>query len=70
MIDAGILYESTGGYGESTLREVDLTTGRLLRAVRLPQRVFGEGLTAWGERLIQLSWQSKTGFVFDKASLT
>jgi glutamine cyclotransferase len=53
----GRLYESTGGYGASTLREVDLATGRVLRQVVLPRGEFGEGLALAGDRLVQLTWR-------------
>jgi glutaminyl-peptide cyclotransferase len=62
----GFLYESTGVYGASSLRRVDLETGRVLQQVDLPADYFGEGLALWGERLIQLTWQENTGFLYDR----
>jgi glutaminyl-peptide cyclotransferase len=64
----GCLYESTGLYGQSTLRRVDLPTGRILKSTSLPSELFGEGLAVVGDRLIQLTWQSKLGFVYDRES--
>ena len=64
----GYLYESTGLNGQSTLRKEDLKTGRVLKEVSLPPQYFGEGLTNWGSTLIQLTWQSHVGFVYDRAS--
>ncbi len=64
----GFLYESTGLQGKSTLRRVDLSTGKTLQSVRLPEDVFGEGLALAGDRLIQLTWTSKLGFVYDVKS--
>lgn len=64
----GYLYESTGLNGKSTLRKEDLETGRVLKEVRLSSKFFGEGLTNWGGTLIQLTWQSHVGFVYDRAS--
>lgn len=61
----GYLYESTGLYGESSLRKVALETGEVLKQVDLPQDVFGEGLTVWDETLLQLTWREGTGFVYD-----
>ena len=65
----GRLYESTGLYGASSLREVVPETGEVLRAVRLDQRFFGEGLAfvdrPEGGRLVQLTWRSGEGFVYD-----
>ncbi len=65
----GFLYESTGGWGASSLRQVELETGRVLRKIELPRPYFAEGLTLWGDRLIQLTWTSEVGFVYDLSSL-
>jgi glutaminyl-peptide cyclotransferase len=64
----GHLYESTGLNGQSTLREEDLETGRVLKEVSVPSQYFAEGLTNWGNTLIQLTWKSHVAFVYDKAS--
>jgi len=69
VFDEGILYESTGLYGRSTLRQVDLTTGKILYLHRLPPQFFGEGITIYQDKIIQLTWQSRVGFVYDKNSL-
>jgi glutaminyl-peptide cyclotransferase len=61
---AGYLYESTGLYGESSLRKVALETGEVLQRVELPVNTFGEGLTLWEDRLIQLTWQENIGFIY------
>ncbi len=66
----GHLYESTGRKGKSSVRMVDLQTGRVLQHYDLPAEYFGEGLTDWGSNLVQLTWTSKTGFVYDRFSLT
>lgn len=68
VVQDSILYEGTGLYGESTLRKVSLNTGEVLKRVDLDSRYFGEGLTAIGNRLVQLTWKSEVGFVYDKAS--
>ena len=68
VYDGKILYESTGLYDNSTLRQVDLTTGRVLKLYRLPDEFFGEGLTLWKDQLIQLTWQSGIGFVYNNKS--
>ena len=65
----GKLYESTGGYGESSLRIVDLTSGRVLRQRPLPDDRFGEGLALSGGRLLQLTWRAGIGFIHEPASL-
>lgn len=61
----GFLYESTGGWGTSSLRQVELETGKVVRRKDLPAEHFGEGLALWGERLIQLTWTSGVAFVHD-----
>jgi glutaminyl-peptide cyclotransferase len=64
--DGGFLYEGTGLYGQSTLRKVELTSGKVMRSLRLPERFFGEGVAVLGEQIIQLTWRSKLGFVYGK----
>ena len=66
----GLLYESTGFYGHSTLRQVDPETGEVQRQVALPADVFGEGLAAVNDQLVQLTWQGNTSFRYDLKSLT
>jgi glutamine cyclotransferase len=68
VIEKGVLYESTGLYGNSTLRRVDLETGNVLQSYALPPEFFGEGITIFGDRIIQLTWQNQIGFVYDKHS--
>lgn len=69
LIRHGALYESTGNYGHSELRRVDLSTGRITARHRLPARYFGEGLARLGDRLYQLTWKSGTGFIYDVHTL-
>lgn len=64
----GFLYEGTGLQSRSSIRKVDIETGRVLQAVELPPEVFGEGITQWGDRLIALTWQHQTAFVLDLKS--
>ncbi len=68
VLENGVLYEGTGLYGKSSLRKVDLETGKVLQVHRLPSAYFGEGITILGDTIIQLTWQSKSGFVYDKNS--
>ena len=63
------LYESTGGWGTSSLRQVNLANGNITREVLLPEQYFGEGLTIVHGSLIQLTWQSGIGFVYDEKTL-
>ena len=62
------LYESTGLYGSSSLRQVDLRTGTVFRAVNLASQYFGEGATLFQGKIFQLTWQSQTAFVYDPAT--
>lgn len=64
----GFLFESTGLNGRSTLRKVKLETGAVIQQVSLDPQYFAEGLTDWGNRLIQLTWQSRVGFLYDLAT--
>ncbi len=65
----GSLYESIGGWGTSSLRQVNLADGSTIREVLLPEQYFGEGLTIVNGSLIQLTWQSGIGFVYDEETL-
>ena len=67
-IDDGLFYESTGRYGLSSLRWVDLHTGKPIKEHTLPQKYFGEGITVFNDKIIQLTWKSNVGFVYDKIS--
>jgi glutaminyl-peptide cyclotransferase len=61
----GKLYESTGHYGRSTVRRVDLETGRVEQDIRLAPNLFGEGLMDWHGRLVQLTWREQLGIIYD-----
>ncbi len=72
----GYLYESDGGYldpppgedivGPSSLRKVDLATGKVLLSIQNDPKVFAEGLAVVGDKIIQLTWKEKIGYVYDK----
>lgn len=64
----GYLYESTGLNGQSSLRMVDLESGRVLQELPIPSKYFAEGLTAWGSTLVQLTWETHIAFVYDRFS--
>ncbi len=68
VYDNGVLFEGTGLYGQSTLRRVNLETGAVQQIRPLTNNLFGEGITTYGDKLIQLTWQEDTAFVYDKAS--
>ena len=61
----GYLYESTGLYGESTLRRVDIGSGEPLESLSIDEAYFAEGLELVRDRLIQLTWQAGRAFVYD-----
>ncbi len=65
----GVLYEGTGRRGYSTLRQVDLESGQVQKLRVLPEQYFGEGIALSGDHIFQLTWQSKIGFIYDRASL-
>ena len=62
----GQLFESTGLQGESSLRRVEIATGRVLQEIKVPERYFAEGLALVGDELLQLTWQHRLGFVYDR----
>ncbi len=61
----GRLYESTGQYGQSSLRQVELKSGRVLKKLALSPQYFGEGLALANGRLYQITWQSGQAFLYD-----
>lgn len=64
----GILLEGSGLWGQSSLRRVELETGKIIQYLPLPEQYFGEGITAYGDRIIQLTWKAGVGFVYDRTS--
>ena len=66
--DPGILLEGSGLWGESSLRRVDLETGEVTQILSLPDQYFGEGITVFNNRIIQLTWKSGVGFIYDSDS--
>jgi glutaminyl-peptide cyclotransferase len=69
LLHDGLLYESTGRYGQSEVRRVIPRSGRVTKSVRLPSNRFGEGLTLHDGRLFQLTWESHIGYIYDVATL-
>lgn len=66
--DNGLLYEGTGQETGSTLREVELQTGKVIRQHNLSPELFGEGITLYNDRIYQVTWRSEVGFVYDKST--
>ncbi len=64
-IHNGFLYESTGQRGESTIRKVEIKTGKVLQSEDLDEKYFGEGMTIFNDKLHWLTWQSGKGYIYD-----
>jgi len=64
----GFLYEGTGLQGPSSLRKVELETGKVPQKVDLAAQYYGEGIAIYGQKIVQLTWQQNVGFVYDKNS--
>lgn len=69
LIYDGMFYESTGEYGQSTLRIVEPTTGEVKRSIALDDKYFAEGLELIGDKLYQLTWMEQKCFVYDRSTL-
>lgn len=67
--DNNILYESTGQKGQSLVAQVDLNTGQQLKKIGLDANYFGEGITVFGDKIYQLTWQEQKCFVYNKTTL-
>tara|TARA_Y100000385_G_scaffold281413_1_gene334178 strand:- start:455 stop:1489 length:1035 start_codon:yes stop_codon:yes gene_type:complete len=65
----GDLYESTGQYGESKLRNIDYKTGNIIKNIHLNKGYFGEGLSVLNDKIYQLTWKEGRGLVYDVNSL-
>jgi len=64
----GVLYEGTGRYGQSTLRRVELKTGNIIQLHALPDQFFGEGITIFEDKIIQITYKNNMSFVYDKST--
>lgn len=60
----GILWEGTGQYGASSIRKVDLKTGKVLKMISVPREFFGEGITVFKNKVFELTWQNNKGFIY------
>jgi glutamine cyclotransferase len=65
----GFLYEGTGLKDRSSVRKIELETGKVVQEERLQREYFGEGITITQGKLFQLTWQDRTGFVYDAKTL-
>ncbi|RYE25964.1 MAG: glutaminyl-peptide cyclotransferase [Sphingobacteriales bacterium] len=65
----GFLYEGVGRYGKSDVRKTDLKTGKVLQQQTLDKKYFGEGITVLNGKIYQLTYQERTGFVYDQKTM-
>ena len=65
----GVLYESTGLNGKSSVRKVKLENGQVLQIQKIGDEYFGEGIAVWRDRIFELTWRSEIGFIYDRNSL-
>lgn len=66
----GFIYEGTGQYGESGIRKYDMSSGKILSALNIDGKLFGEGITIWQDKIYQLTWTSGKGFIYDLKTFT
>lgn len=64
----GMLWESTGQYDYSSLRKVELKTGKVIKQITVPTGYFAEGMTVFNNKVFQLTWQEETGFIYDPST--
>jgi glutamine cyclotransferase len=68
IYDKGVLFEGTGQKTGSNLREVELQTGKVIRQHNLDASLFGEGIALYRDRIYQVTWENKVGFIYDKST--
>lgn len=68
LVDDGVFYESTGLNGKSSLRKVEIETGKVLQKKDVATQYFAEGLAELNDKLYQLTWQSKVGFIYEQGT--
>lgn len=64
-IHDGFLYESTGENGKSSINKINLKTGQIVKSVKLADKYFGEGITIFGNKIYQLTYKTKIGFIYN-----
>jgi len=64
----GVFYEGTGQVGQSSIRKVEVETGKVLQQRDVPPPHFGEGITVWKNDLLELTWQTHVAFVYDRTT--
>lgn len=66
----GYMYEGTGQYGESSIRKTDMKDGKVLSVLNIDNQLFGEGITIYKDKIYQITWRSRKGFIYDLKSFT
>lgn len=66
----GYIYEGTGQYGESTLRKTEIASGKILSTLSIDNQLFGEGITIYKDKIYQITWRSRKGFIYDLKTFT
>lgn len=66
----GYLYEGTGQYGESSIRKIDTKKGNILSVLSIDNQYFGEGITIYKDKIYQITWRSRKGFIYDLKTFT
>lgn len=66
----GYLYEGTGQYGESSIRKTDMSNGKILSILNIDNQYFGEGITIFKDKIYQITWRSRKGFIYDLKTFT
>ena len=61
----GYMYEGTGQYGESSIRKIDMKNGNILSVLSIDNQHFGEGITIYNDKIYQITWRSRKGFIYD-----
>lgn len=61
----GYLYEGTGQYGESSIRKTEIKSGKTLSVLNIDSQLFGEGITIYRDKIYQITWRSRKGFIYD-----
>ena len=61
----GSMYEGTGQYGESSLRKTDMSNGKIISVLNIDSQLFGEGITIYGDKIYQITWRSRKGFIYN-----
>jgi glutamine cyclotransferase len=68
VFDEGVLYEGTGLHGQSSIRKVELDSGKIIQKHNLSDDLFGEGITIYQDKIYQITWKAHLGFIYNKTN--